>query len=315
MDELIKSLFAYIQFVVLGAIELALVAYLLAWFHPFRQWLFGYLAELARFWQPEFLRDHSLRLVRVSLATAVLIGALYYLGVVSIASSYWFVEPLRFSILSCIYNVDATTCRGKEHGNSGSEVGALRTIVLPVVGHLSEQPTKANSLYLFDEALIDSQPDSDKKRVYGLLDGELTYSRLLRGTALFSLAAAFFSLFKFLVVLATAFMWKRDDSWYENLVDEDQNLLRRWRSQQSDPDDKRTEQRQRCYIARRYVGYPQILIFALSVTLYVLSIFSYRTTEFEYTRLVRDTACAVKDVALATGIPPRAADGGSTCKR
>jgi hypothetical protein len=57
MDELIKSLFTYIQYMVLGALALGLLGYLLATYHPLARLLVNYITKLVEFWQSAGIKN------------------------------------------------------------------------------------------------------------------------------------------------------------------------------------------------------------------------------------------------------------------
>ena len=284
MDELVKSLFGYLQYMVIGAITLAVLGYFLAVFHPIRRVLFGYVGGLRRFWLGNEVNSDFARWVQI----AVAIGALYYLGIITINASYFLVEPERFAILETLYIKSSDGCAPSARGDQASEVGYFHSLWLP----LARGSVKgyANGCYLKDESTVDARGKDQPLR--GELDEALTFLRVLRGTALIAFSAAVLSVIKLLIVLVTSWRWTTNESWYKNLIDEDNTLLKQLEHHGG------TIEKRRRFVAKRYVVAPETLILTLGVILYGVAIVSYRNAEFEYSRMVRDGAQELRIMAL-----------------
>jgi hypothetical protein len=295
MEGLFDSLLKDIQFFVLGALSILLLAYALATWHPLGSLLLNYIKGLGEFWWMRLsgagssFEARSIQFMQL----AVIVGTLYFLGVAAVVFSYWFVEPVRFAVLECVYETNsqpfAGDCAGHSpSGDQAGEVGVIRALWLPVAGHLFGGQANSNRKYLGDEALVDDQAP---KRIHDILDGELEYARLLRATGMFALLAVVISLVKSLTVSLTMWLWGKSDWWYKNLIEEGERWLNEARNKE------KNEAKARRQVARERIIYPQLIIFVIAVVLYVGSMISYRTIEFEYSSLVRDAAAQIRHAA------------------
>jgi hypothetical protein len=303
MDELVKDLFENIQYMVLGAMFVALLGYAVVTLHPWGRLLIKYGESVWGFWFSKAQRWEKWFLHGVQIAVAV--GGFYYLGVTAVVASYWFVEPVRFAILECVNSDKAPLpppfpyggrCgegrtappKPAEYGTYAGEVSLSQTLKLPAqyfFRAFEPRPkTWANKAYLKDEAAVDLK---NAKQIDGILDAELTFARLLRATAMFAFLGAATSVIKFVIVVATTWLWLPArpwprGRWYEWLIDEHGNGLRE--------SERESQRGKRLDVAFFRVLIPQASIFLIAAALYLFSMTGYRTVEFEYSSLIKNAA-------------------------
>lgn len=301
MDKLVEALFGRIEFMVLGAFALGSLAYLLAIYNPIRQLLLGYLLALDKFWLGRFAdgpQDHevpseeakpsvnSRHPVYFAMQIGVLVGVLYYLGVIANSSSYWLIEPVRFAILDRIYYSEiGGSCRQHCPGAKASDLPLMDALVLPIkrFNNSDMRIGESNRLYLRDEALADSGRDL---HIDSVLGHELNFIRLQRGTVLISLGIMTIALLKLAVLLIFSPIWILSENQYRNFIDERGEWIAHERAEYPELD----VQMLRMRVAIERLVIPQLLICAMATGLYVASMGSYRATEFEYSSLVRNSA-------------------------
>jgi len=277
VDSVINELLRHIELFVLGALGVMAVTYFLALVHPVKESLTKYVGTLRSFWLGELSNDNALL---KTIDIAVIVGALYYMGVLANSASYWLVEPARFRILESIY-ADKLNVAANCPGNVEKPIRGISTweaVKLPLTRMLPGGETQrllpycANNLYLNDEAGTNDL--KAEGRVHDALSSELISIRLLRGTAVIAIAVFAACLFKLLVLLITAFLWPWSDAWYKTLI--------KW-----DAEPGTHDWREKVKTAWTCVVLPQLVILVLSGVFYYVAMGSYRTTEFEYSHLVR----------------------------
>ena len=224
------------------------------------------------------------------------LAALYYVGVVVIAFSYWLVEPVRFAVLDCVYAEHdrpfGADCGGHDpSGRQAGEVSIPNVLLLPLVGHTITKRPDSNWDYLRDEALVD---EKQYPRIDEVLDVELTFARLLRSTGVFALATVFISFFKVTLVFVRSFkIWRlhgRRDEGKKGAAGKEGKGNRVFRNWIADIKEVPTKRNERIDYALANVIAPQALILAIALVLYLFSMISYRTIEFEYSSIIHDAA-------------------------
>lgn len=293
---------------VLGALGFILLAHGLAVYHPLRNALADYSRMMSKFWFKGTLASHWLI---KSIGVGVVIGALYYFGVLANATSYWVIEPVRLRILENVYgqtvdekNTGASAVTGR--GWQAAEVSIRDTIILPAA-HIFPKSMqmltasgKTNDRYLHDEAVLGQK---EPGRLQAMLDNELLFIRLLRGTAMVASLIAAISLLKLTTVLIWSPLWKRGGKMYERLIDEHSAFFENVHSKPSHPLHRASAIKTRLAIGFSAVVFPQFILIGLGLAVYVFSMIAYRTTEFEYVHLVRDGAAVIEQAEAAKSAP------------
>ena len=101
MSGLIQAIVGVFEILVLGALIVLTAVYLIALFNPVRRWFKDYLKAVWSLVLPEKMRESDI--VRVTLLVVGL-GLIYYMGVVTNALAYWFLEPAHAKVIMSAYS-------------------------------------------------------------------------------------------------------------------------------------------------------------------------------------------------------------------
>ena len=304
MDKLIESLFAYIEIVVMGALTLALVVFLLAVYHPIKRRLLDYAQGLGKSWLAGLT---TLKLVEW-LKLGFLIGSLYYAGVIATVASYWFLEPVRFAIQDQVFHGQESRCEGKTASDVMIADAVFKQLRSPIK-HSTASEYESNRVYLKAEASVDAFGD---KPIGDVLNADLKFVRLLRGTVWITFLGALISIMK-LLAISCSFLWallfhhgNESNDFYEDWIDEDcahmksltleMNLASSSEKQRTLEENLRDRSMRR-KVARDNILIPHVMILAISSLTYLGALGCYRTAEFEYVALVCNGAAAVHSVS------------------
>jgi hypothetical protein len=295
MDKLIESLFDYIELIVMGALTLVMLAFLLSVFHPIKQRLAEYAKWMGAFWFSGLRNLKSVEYLKIG----VLIGLLYYAGVFTTVASYWFLEPVRFDIQSRVFATPSPGATPEQAciGESASDspiVGAIPMLLTSPFNfgpdHEPHSLTRqSNSAYLEAETRVDEQSSKDKP-LRELLEDDLKFIRLVRGTVWIAFWAIAISLIKLAFIRGTQWRWlgQLNDITYRNWIDEAHQPL----ALQGQPNATRTETEaaqeriRRQGFAWQHAYFPLIWILVISSIVFIAALGCYRTSEFEYVELV-----------------------------
>jgi len=298
-DQFISEVIKHTELFVLGVLGVLTLLYLLALVHPVRDALLDYVENLRNMWAPKSGDSTVLKSINI----AVLIGVLYYIGVLANSASYWLVTPLRLQIVStaealitnsiCVakkpigaapQSEASKPCRTIMPFPGDGRLPAFDAALIPIRHILSKQQTiqsgyeTRNPDYILNE--IKTENLKGDGRITSLLGTELASIRLLRGTALLSLLLLTACALKMALQMAFVLLWSWSDFWYDILI--------YWPKPEADGTASAIPRKwqDRVQTAWSRVLLPQSAILILSAAFYIAAIAAYYTTEFEYSQLV-----------------------------
>jgi hypothetical protein len=213
VGELVDALVRVLEYMVQGALAVFLGAYVLAWVHKFKNWVYEHVSELTEYmvgpnWRT--LKPHPY------VQLAIVLGGLYFIGVVTNAVGYWVLRPAHEIVIS------AAITRPKQRPAEPIHAAALVQVVLQRVLTGSSPPEKAEYVaYILDEV---SWRNHNLEAMKHALDPLVKQSRIIRGTVVIACGFLIVSLLKavsFLLsmaVLAVPPLHQVGETLFRNLV-------------------------------------------------------------------------------------------------
>lgn len=214
MGELVDALVRVLEFMVQGALAVLLGAYILAWVHKFKNWVYEHAGELAEYMLGPRRSDWR---VHPYVFMAIALGCLYLIGVVTNAVGYWVLRPAHETVIAAAVKT-----------SSGDQVRVVAAheligVVAKRAFFGTNRPEETHYVtYLKDEVLWRNRNLEAMKHA---LDPLVKQNRVIRGTAVISFAFFVFSLLKVLsflgamTVMTTERWYSFGRKLYMNLVD------------------------------------------------------------------------------------------------
>ena len=178
MAGLVDALVAKFEIFVVGVLFVAVGAYLLALFHPLKRIITGYLSALGSFLFGELADSPLASRARI----VIILGLVYYAGMLGNVLAYWVMQPTHIWIMT-------------KPAETMEETDPL-LYIRPLDRSLPEGGFEAYKRSLRSEVdWINLKIDSAKD----ILDYQVKYQRLLRGSAVFALCIALIAALKALL--------------------------------------------------------------------------------------------------------------------
>ena len=178
MGELVDAIVRVVEFMVQGALALALVGYVLAWFHKIKEWVYEHADNLTFFlFGPEWKRwvtkpPHHYTPMALGL------GALYLVGIVTNGVGYWLLTPAHDRVIEAAVQ-----------NHSQVSASELVEVVINRVTAGLLFPKSVSQHYSY-EAYIEEEAkwrNSNLEAVKHTLDPLLKQGRVIRGSAVIAL--------------------------------------------------------------------------------------------------------------------------------
>lgn len=337
MGDLVDSLVRVFEFLIQGFLAVFVVGYVLIWFHPVKRALSIYIRAIHQ------LLIEGWKLPELKLPTAVapivLIGLVYFLGILTNVIGYWILEPVHhLAILDAdrVYSVANDQTAPKKPASHKLPSFAA-TALLPlkwIVGEVQaedQEITYAN--YLRQEV---RWRNCNLEALSHALDPHIKQFRVIRGTIVCSLAICIVSLLKSLhfTLIWVLLRRRRSRPWvdwlYEHTVDPisaqsvaqgqspltktlpaagparvESGLTSEDQPKRSSGPDDDLQPEIRVFRLRQTRKYAlaALTVFGLALGLYLLSLKGWHTAEMEYHLMVRfgSETCPVTDHSSSSG--------------
>jgi len=291
MDKLIEVTVSFLEIMVLGALTVIALGYLAALAPRVKNELAGYATRLTELlFETGKLGQANAQRVRI----AVILGLVYYAGVLANATAYWVLQPAQLDVIWQVANANSGS-----QGRDPSATGLAGFAWLPLCRKVPEGGWQEYGEYLRREAAWGNLKLDASRNA---LDDIWKQVRLIRGTALFALCLALIALLKSVIAFPCSFLGRcRWLYWcYREIVDTRSERLRMyWKRDKGGPEPTEEQMVAKLRSAdRKYVGkamvrvaalkmvIPNLLVVVLAGLLYVASMGCYRVMETEYYMLV-----------------------------
>jgi hypothetical protein len=321
MDKLIGAIVSLIEIMLLGSIALLFCGYAIATYHPIKNALIHYSKRLYNFVfrkkrrvdpkegrvvledtrvvSKEGRESHELAF---GAKVGIILGAIYFAGVLSNSAAYWLLHVPHNVIISQITEVESADGQERLPKVTGSSWRILIPIWLLWQGDDTEaEIAHARSLYREMQ-----WRNTNHTAAVGSLDVINKYIRLLRGTAIFGLAFSIVAMLKIGMSFRAARLCtsavggaeqerQLANAIYVDWIDARRNSLAKERKRRDGTIEEATlrapaaapadfEAMNRIALAN--VLYPNVYVLVLSLTVYVVAICSWRTAELDYHSMI-----------------------------
>lgn len=183
MGELVDAIVRVVEFMVQGALALALVGYVLAWFHRIKEWVYEHADNLTFFlFGPQWKRRVA-EPPHLYTPIALGLGALYLVGIVTNGVGYWLLAPAHDMVIEA-----AVPRIESQHPSQVSASVLVQVVIDRVTGgllfHKSVPQHDSYEVYIEEEA---KWRNSNLEAVKHTLDPLLKQDRVIRGSAVIAL--------------------------------------------------------------------------------------------------------------------------------
>lgn len=208
MGELVDSLVRVFEFLIQGILAVSVVGFALVWIHPIKSAFVGYFKAIHKF----VLEGRELP---NAVVVGILLGMVYFLGVLTNIVGYWVLEPVHHA---AIRDVEVSAPTASENLTTSFSPFSSVTLFserafLPLKQVVGRVPVEAQVEFYI--SYLHHEVDWRNCNLPALshaLDPQIKQFRIVRGTILCSLAFCVLALAKsayfFLVWLLTLFPWR-----------------------------------------------------------------------------------------------------------
>jgi hypothetical protein len=299
MESLAAALLELLEILVLGALTVCTVAYAIVLIHPAKNAVREYMRSIHGLLVGG-TRDSKLRTLILS---AAVLGIVYYLGVVTNVASSWLVKPAHLDI---VHRTERTARvldgeRNRETDGFNEERSLARLLSRPIPG-FREIDLESHAVYSTHVRLQQEWRNRDLPAFQDALSGLLKQIRLLRGSAILSLAWAAIAALKVAVALLVivllaigAFAGSQSGPWAKIL---------RWLHStfvQETASEELGRHGDRMRIARDRMLGPNLVYLVLSAVLYLITMLGYEVAEEDYHLAVHHGVASALQTSAAPG--------------
>jgi hypothetical protein len=178
MGELVDAIVRVVEFMVQGALALALLGYLLAWIHPFKEWVYEHAHNLTSFLLGSKWKSWVTKPPHNYIPIALGLGALYLVGIVTNGVGYWLLTPVHDIV------IDAAVSNPSQVTASQLVEAVIDRVSAGVFFHKNVPSNHSYDAYIEEEA---KWRNSNLEAVKHTLDPLLKQDRVIRGSAVIAL--------------------------------------------------------------------------------------------------------------------------------
>jgi hypothetical protein len=216
MGELVDAIVRVVEFMVQGALALALGGYVLAWVHNIKEWVYEHADNLTVYLLGPQWKGRLAKPPHHYTPIALGLGALYLVGIVANGVGYWLLAPAHDMV------IEATVAQiGSQHPSQVSASELVKVVINRVTGGLMFQKSVPRhdgyEKYIEEEA---KWRNSNLEAVKHTLDPLLKQDRVIRGSAVIALGFLMVTTLKTLSFLLSLLLLHIHVRWR----DRDQNL-------------------------------------------------------------------------------------------